>query len=230
MLSAANLTALEDEGLSFIVGSKTTKAPGDLESHFTWNGTAFGDGQVIDTITPKTNRGEPENSPLQRAEPVWDPARHTASWRAVWAYKHTRALRDRRTLARAKKLVGLKGYVTNIPVGTLAAEAVVRSGRCARPPSPSTAPRRPSRRRSHTISRPSSTRSGTGPSSRTKRLSQLGLDYGLSNGLIESTNTKIRLLTRIAFGFRSPEALIALALLALGGYRPSLPERARPTH
>ena len=31
-----------------------------------------------------------------------------------------------------------------------------------------------------------------------------------SNGLIESTNTKIRLITRIAFGFKSPEALIML--------------------
>lgn len=55
------------------------------------------------------------------------------------------------------------------------------------------------------------------------------LDYGLSNALIESTNTKIRLLTRIAFGFRSPQALIALALLALGGHRPDLPGRNRPT-
>jgi transposase len=51
------------------------------------------------------------------------------------------------------------------------------------------------------------------------------LDHGLSNGLIESTNTKIRLLTRIAFGFRSPDALIALAILALGGQRPVLPGR-----
>jgi transposase len=56
------------------------------------------------------------------------------------------------------------------------------------------------------------------------------LDHGLSQGLIESTNTKIRLLTRIAFGFRSPQALIALALLALGGHRPDLPGRTRPTH
>ena len=48
-------------------------------------------------------------------------------------------------------------------------------------------------------------------------------DHGLSQGLIESTNTKIRLLTRIAFGFRSPDALIALAMLALGGHRPTLP-------
>jgi transposase len=51
------------------------------------------------------------------------------------------------------------------------------------------------------------------------------LDHGLSNGLIESTNTKIRLLTRIAFGFRSPDALIALAMLSLGGHRPVLPGR-----
>ena len=51
------------------------------------------------------------------------------------------------------------------------------------------------------------------------------LDHGLSNALIESVNTKIRLLTRIAFGFRSPEALISLAMLSLGGHRPSLPGR-----
>lgn len=51
------------------------------------------------------------------------------------------------------------------------------------------------------------------------------LEHGLSQGLIESTNTKIRLLTRIAFGFKSPEALIALAMLSLGGHRPSLPGR-----
>ena len=56
------------------------------------------------------------------------------------------------------------------------------------------------------------------------------LEHGLSQALIESTNTKIRLLTRIAFGFRSPQALIALALLALGGHRPHLPGRNAPTH
>ena len=52
------------------------------------------------------------------------------------------------------------------------------------------------------------------------------LDHGLSQGLIESTNTKIRVLTRVAFGFHSAEALIALAMLALGGHRPALPARA----
>jgi len=51
------------------------------------------------------------------------------------------------------------------------------------------------------------------------------IEHNLSNGLIESTNTKIRLITRMAFGFKSPEALIALALLSLGGHRPALPGR-----
>ena len=43
------------------------------------------------------------------------------------------------------------------------------------------------------------------------------LDHGLSQGLIESTNTKIRLL--------DSAPLIALAVLALGGHRPTLPGR-----
>jgi len=51
------------------------------------------------------------------------------------------------------------------------------------------------------------------------------LDHQLSNGLVESTNTKIRLLTRMAFGFKSPDAMIALAMLNLGGYCPPLPGR-----
>jgi transposase len=55
------------------------------------------------------------------------------------------------------------------------------------------------------------------------------LDHGLSNGLIESTNTKIRLLTRLAFGFKDPYALIALAMLALGGLCPPLPGRTNST-
>ena len=53
----------------------------------------------------------------------------------------------------------------------------------------------------------------------------VALDTGLSQGLIESTNTKIRLLTRIAFGFHGHEPLIALAMLALGSHPPRLPGR-----
>ncbi len=51
------------------------------------------------------------------------------------------------------------------------------------------------------------------------------LDTGLSQGLVESTNTKIRLLTRIAFGFHGYQPLIALAMLALGSHPPRLPGR-----
>jgi transposase len=52
------------------------------------------------------------------------------------------------------------------------------------------------------------------------------LEHALSNALIESTNTKIRVITRMAFGFADPNALIALAMLSLGGYRPQLPGRS----
>lgn len=165
MLSAANLTALDQAGHRFIVGSKTTKAPIDLTSHFHWHGDAFTDGQLIDTVTPKIGRNT-DNDPAKRAEPCWDPASHPGSWRAVWAYSHKRAVRDRRTLAaqeeraravvagqkaartprfvksagnghvldeaalaRARRLAGLRGYVTNIPVQIMPAAEVIASYR-----------------------------------------------------------------------------------------------------
>jgi len=49
--------------------------------------------------------------------------------------------------------------------------------------------------------------------------------HGLSNGLTESVNTKIRLLTRMAYGFKSTDNLIALCLLDRGGHCPPLPGR-----
>ncbi|MFD4295548.1 IS1634 family transposase [Rhodococcus sp. NPDC058532] len=151
MLSAANLKSLDEAGLKFIVGSRMTKAPGDLASHFHWNGDVFVDGQIIDTVTPRHGRST-VNDTAKRAEPVWQPGTHPNSWRAVWQYSKRRAVRDNRTLnlqearardvvdgdkapkstrfvkttaagrsldtsalERARSLVGLKGYVTNIP-------------------------------------------------------------------------------------------------------------------
>lgn len=38
-------------------------------------------------------------------------------------------------------------------------------------------------------------------------------------------DTKVRLISRRAFGFKHPDALITLAKLALGGHRPALPDR-----
>jgi transposase len=51
------------------------------------------------------------------------------------------------------------------------------------------------------------------------------IQHGLSNARVEQANTQIRLITRRAFGFHSPHALIALAMLTLGGLCPPLPGR-----
>ena len=51
------------------------------------------------------------------------------------------------------------------------------------------------------------------------------LDHGLSNALSEATNTHLRLLTRRAYGYRSADALIAMADLTRGGLCPPLPGR-----
>ncbi|MGW5301711.1 IS1634 family transposase [Rhodococcus aetherivorans] len=161
MLSAANLAALDDTGLKFVVGSRVTKAPGDLTSHFRWHGDVFTDGQIVDTVTPRHGRSV-VNTVKKRAEPVWDPLGHPTSWRAIWQYTRKRAVRDNQTLnaqeararavvdgtqkakatrfvkttargqqvddvalARARSLVGLKGYVTNIPVSVMAPGEVI---------------------------------------------------------------------------------------------------------
>ncbi len=167
MLSASNLSDFDEAGLRFVVGSRVTKAPVDLASHFRWHGDAFTNAQLIDTITPK-NRKVIENDPMLKTEPVWDPAQHRGSWRAVWAYSTKRAVRDDKTLtlqenrakevvageksartprfmkntngnksldeaslARARRLVGLKGYVTNIPADLMGAYEVIGSDPCA---------------------------------------------------------------------------------------------------
>ena len=160
MLSAANLTALDEAGLKFIVGSKMTKAPKDLESHFRWHGNHFTNGQIIDTVTPVHGNTQ-VNNPLKRAEPVWDP-QDASSWRAVWQYSRDRARRDTTTLdkqvdkaeavvegrkaargvrfvttkgssrqidealiQRARDLIGLKGYVTNLPANIMSGAEVI---------------------------------------------------------------------------------------------------------
>ena len=108
MLSAANLTALDDAGLRFIVGSRSVKAPIDLASHFHWNGDVFTDGQIIDTVTPRHAKHS-VNDLAHRAEPVWNPDNHAGAWRAIWAYSAKRARRDQKTLyaqeARARAVI-----------------------------------------------------------------------------------------------------------------------------
>lgn len=163
MLSASNLRQLDDEGLHFIVGSRQTRAPLDLESHYRWHGDHFHDGQIVDTITPRHRRTRNVNDAYVKAEPRWS-TQDEASWRAIWAYSAKRFTRDNHTLtkqeqraqavidgvktaktprfvkttgntrtldhaalARARRVAGLKGYVTNIPATIMDAREVVSS-------------------------------------------------------------------------------------------------------
>jgi transposase len=48
------------------------------------------------------------------------------------------------------------------------------------------------------------------------------IEHGLSNARVEAINTQIRMITRRAYGFHSPTALIALAMLSLAGLCPPL--------
>ncbi|MCA1700572.1 MAG: ISL3 family transposase [Actinobacteria bacterium] len=54
---------------------------------------------------------------------------------------------------------------------------------------------------------------------------EAAIRHGLSNARVEQVNTQIRLITRRGFGFHSPHAVIALAMLTLGGLCPPLPGR-----
>jgi hypothetical protein len=160
MLSTSNLKELDAAGLSFIVGSRTVKAPADLASHFHWHGDHFHDGQIIDTVSPRHAKSL-VNDPKLRAEPVWT-VDDTKAWRAVWQYSAARARRDtitlnaqeakaraivagdaavkatrfvkiagkdravdEKSLQRARALIGLKGYVTNLPVNVMPAADVI---------------------------------------------------------------------------------------------------------
>ena len=49
------------------------------------------------------------------------------------------------------------------------------------------------------------------------------IEHGLLNSRIESIKGMIRLITRMASGFKSPDALIALAMLKSGRSRTSTP-------
>nr|MDA8332079.1 transposase [Candidatus Dormibacteraeota bacterium] len=55
---------------------------------------------------------------------------------------------------------------------------------------------------------------------------EAALRYRISKALAESINQKIRLIIRRSYGFRSAEAIIAMAKLSLGGLCPPLPDRS----
>jgi Transposase DDE domain len=144
MLSAKNLNAIEDAGLSFIVGSRISKAPYDLAAHFERHGNAFDDGQVLESARVM---GTGKGARSRRVVYQYRFARHKRDDRAINAMveraekvaagkrplKKDRFVRidtagkevDWGLVERARQLAGLKGYVTNLPVTTMNGAAVV---------------------------------------------------------------------------------------------------------
>ena len=144
MLSAANLNALEDAGLSFIVASRTSKAPKELEDHFGRRGNAISDGEVVELTRPmgqgrerrdrrvvwhyKWQRAQRDrrtlNAQIDRAERVADRAEPLKKQRFVKVTGQTVAL-DEASIERARQSAGYKGYVTNIDPKIMDGHAVV---------------------------------------------------------------------------------------------------------
>ena len=144
MLSAANLNALEDAGLSFIVASRTSKAPKELEDHFGRRGNAIDDGEVVELTRPmgqgrerrdrrvvwhyKWQRAQRDrrtlNAQIDRAQRVADRAEPLKKQRFVKVTGQTVAL-DEASIERARQSAGFKGYVTNIDPKIMDGHAVV---------------------------------------------------------------------------------------------------------
>jgi hypothetical protein len=146
MLSAKNLNAIEDAELSFIVGSRISKAPYDLAAHFERHGNAFDDGQVLESARVM---GTGKAARSRRVVYQYRFARHKRDDRAINAMVDraekvaagTRPLKKDRfvridaagkevdwgLVERARQLAGLKGYVTNLPTSTMDGQAVVEA-------------------------------------------------------------------------------------------------------
>lgn len=144
MLSAANLNALEDAGLSFIVGSRTSKAPKELEDHFGRRGNVIADDGVVELIRPmgqgrdrrdrrvvwhyKWERAKRDrrtlNAQIDRAQRVADRAEPLKKQRFV-KVTDQKVILDEASIQRARESAGYKGYVTNIAPAAMDGHAVV---------------------------------------------------------------------------------------------------------
>ncbi len=144
MLSAANLSAMEDAGFKFIVGSRISKAPYDLAAHFQAHGATFTNGQTLETtrrmgtgVAARARRivyhyswqrhkrdNYTLNKQIERAEKILDGRKPLKKDRFVKMTGARREL-DQGLIDRAQQLFGLKGYVTNIPQATMDSDQVV---------------------------------------------------------------------------------------------------------
>ena len=148
MLSAANLNALEDAGLRFIVGSRQSKAPYDLESHFQAHGNYIPDDSTLE-ISRDMGFGKDKrsrrvvyhysfkrhkrddrtiNAQMTKAEQVADGKRPIARDRFVTVTTDAdgkKAEVNHATIDRARAAAGFKGYVTNIGADVMNGAQVV---------------------------------------------------------------------------------------------------------
>lgn len=146
MLSAANLTALEDAGFKFIVGSRMAKAPYDLQEHFDTKGNRFANGQILES---KRVMGTGAKGRERRVIYQWsakrfvrdnrninlmerramDIAEGTSQMRKARFVKTTgnKPVVDEGRIERARMLAGLKGYVTNIEQSVMKGQQVLDS-------------------------------------------------------------------------------------------------------
>ncbi|WP_146844085.1 IS1634 family transposase, partial [Cellulomonas composti] len=144
MLSAANLNAIQDAGLRFIVGSRITKAPYDLAEHFQRHGNYFTDAQVLESAR---TMGTGKAARTRRVVYQWKFAREKHDNKAINAMitraqkiaqgraplKKARFLKitdavtelDQATIDRARQLAGLKGYVTNLTSAAMDGAGVI---------------------------------------------------------------------------------------------------------
>lgn len=144
MLSAGNLNAIEDAGFSFIVGSKITRAPYDLAEHFEAHGDYFSDGQILES---SRTMGQGKAARERRVVYQWRFARSKRDNRNINAmvakaeniaagkapFSRVRFLKitgettelNQGTVDRARRLAGLKGYVTNLGKKQMDGAAVI---------------------------------------------------------------------------------------------------------
>jgi hypothetical protein len=144
MLSAANLDAVEDAGYRFIVGSRTSSAPHDLKPHFERHGNLFADGQTTEAVRAMGAGSKARerrvvwryswkrekrdnitlNKQIERAEKAADGSRPARRDRFVTLDGNSVGV-NWEQIKKARTWLGLKGYVTNIPIDVLDGEGVV---------------------------------------------------------------------------------------------------------
>lgn len=144
MLSASNLNALEDAGFGFIVGSRISKAPYDLAIHFKRHGNYFTDGQILESSRKMGTGADARdrrvvyqwsfkrqkhddkaiNAMVERAEKIADGTRPMKKDRFVKIDGASTGV-DWDLVEQHRQRAGLKGYVTNLPIATMAGAGII---------------------------------------------------------------------------------------------------------